>query len=171
MAEPTATAAEQRPQRKLPLKTILVIVGILFLEGGTITLFKVLHTPGAAQGSDDPIAQTVEAAQPRVAEVMLVDQFTVVNYVAGRNRMIISLKVSASVSADNKEALAAKVADHRGEIMDTIRTLVSAAPPDQIKDPDLQVIKREMKVRLEKILGEGTIGEVLLPEWQPFTQD
>jgi flagellar basal body-associated protein FliL len=166
------TPAEQKPKKKLPLKMVIILAAVVgLMEGGTIVIVKMLSKPHVAEGSTEAIVPTKEAPVKEMAEVVLVDQFTVVNYVAGRSRMVITLKVTGKVAADRKGKLEEAVKNRGTEMKDVIRTLVAAAPPDQIKDPKLQVMKRQIKTSMEQIVGEGLIEEILLPDWQPFSSD
>ena len=107
---------EQKPKSKLPMKTIILIVGVLLLEGGTITAFKIFHKPKPAEGSD-PIAPTQQEVNKDSAEVALAEG-TVDNYVSGRTMIRVTLEVFAKVHKDNQEQLTTLVTEHKTEIQD-----------------------------------------------------
>ena len=52
-----------------------------------------------------------------------------------------------------------------------MRLLIASASPENVRDPMLQVIKRDIKVSLEKILPPDMIEEVLVPNWQSMEMD
>ena len=85
-----ATDAEQVPARKLPLKTLIVIVGVLLLEGATIGLFMLTSDPAASQASN-PIEGMADTTESNAAEVLLVDEQQVDNYTQGRTRMLVDV--------------------------------------------------------------------------------
>ena len=62
MAEdsPAVNNDEQKPKSKLPLKAILIIVGVFFLEGGTIVGFKIAHKDKPAAATE-PIEETQQS--------------------------------------------------------------------------------------------------------------
>ncbi len=165
------TPEEQKAKSKLPLKTILIILAVLLLEGGTITVFMVLKGgPTAAEGTN-PIEGDTQVDLKEFAEVTLADSFNVDNYMGGKTRLVITMEVCAKVAKEKGDEFKAIVEAHKTEIKDTIRSFVASAHPDQIKDPKLQVIKREIQTSVEKIVGEGMIQEILVSSWQSYTAD
>ncbi|MBN1846412.1 MAG: hypothetical protein JW810_12055 [Sedimentisphaerales bacterium] len=172
MAEETPVSPEeQKKKSKLPLKTIIIIVGVLLMEGGTISMFMVFKGgPAPAEGTD-PISDTAQVQTKECAEVVLAEDFSVDNYIGGKTRLVINMRICAKVDKAKAAELEPLVEGHKTEIMDAVRTLVSSAQPDQIKDPKLQVIKREIKTGVEKIIGEGLLDEILVSNWQSYTAD
>lgn len=172
MAEETPAKDDiQKLKSKLPIKAMIILLAVMLLEGATISVFFVMKGgPKPAEGSD-PIAETEKNVNNNYAEVVLVQDFQVDNYMAGRSRMIVTLEVAAKVEIANKEKLDMSVNDHRKEILNSVRVLVSSAQPDQIKDPKLEVIKRKIKNGIEEIVGEGMIQEILMPIWQTYVAD
>jgi flagellar basal body-associated protein FliL len=172
MAEETPAKDDiQKEKRKLPLKAMLILLSVMLLEGAAVSVFFVMKGgPKPAEGSD-PIAETEKNVNNDYAEVMLVQDFQVDNYMAGRSRMIVTLEVAAKVESINKEKLEQSVSGHSKEILNAVRVLVSSAQPDQIKDPKLEVIKRKVKNCVEEIVGEGMIQEILMPIWQTYVAD
>jgi len=170
MADEAATNEEQKPKSKLPFKTIIIVLGVLLLEGGTIGVFMLKDDPQPSAATE-PIENTQESTKSDMAEVILAETFNVDNWTAGRSRILVTLEVTAKVKKDNVDKLNEAIEKHKTEIKDRIRTLVSSAPLEHIKDPDVQVLKRETKAGLEQILGEGLIEEILLPTWQSMPTD
>ena len=169
--EAPVTPEEQKTKSKLPLKTILIILAVLLLEGGTITVFMVSKGgPTPAEGTN-PIEGDTQIDQKEYAEVILAESFNVDNYMGGKTRLVITMEVCAKVAKDQGEDFKGLVDSHKTEIKDAIRTLVASAQPDHIKDPKLQVIKREIQTGVEKIVGEGVIQEILVSSWQSYTAD
>ena len=169
--EAPVTSEEQKAKSKLPLKTILIILAVLLLEGSTITVFMVFKGgPKPAEGTN-PIEGEAQVEQKEYAEVILAENFSVDNYMGGKTRLVINMEVCAKVVREKEKEFEGLVDSHETEIRDAIRTLVSSSQPDQIKDPKLQVIKREIKTGVEKIVGEGLIQEILVSSWQSYTAD
>ena len=169
--EAPVTPEEQKTKPKLPLKTIIIILAVLLLEGGTITVFMVSKGgPTPAEGTN-PIEGDTQVDLKEYAEVTLAESFNVDNYMGGKTRLVITMEVCAKVTKEKGDEFKGLVEAHKTEIKDTIRTLVASAQPDQIKDPKLQVIKREIQTSVEKIVGEGVIQEILVSSWQSYTAD
>jgi len=161
----------QKDKPKLPIKTILIVLGVLLLEGVTISLFVVVKGEPAPAVATNPIEQTQQAPSETLAEVLLIEDASVDNYVGGKTKIIVTLQVAAKVEVANKDKLDAKVKEHKNEIMNTVRVVVSSAKPTEIRDPKIQVIKRQMQVEIEKTIGEGLIKEILLPVWTTYVAD
>jgi len=146
MAEETlATEEEQKPKSKLPLKMILIIAGVLLLEGGVVSMFWIM------KGGPDPAEATMEIGKTKeipskgFAEVMLAESFQVDNYMQGRTRTMVTLEVYARVEKAKFDELTELAGNHSKELRDRIRTLISSAQPNDLKDPNLEVIKRMVK--------------------------
>jgi len=170
--EPSAAAPEeQKPKRKLPIKTLLVILGVLLLEGGTITIVMAIRGGPSPAAATTAIENTQESQTKTMGEVVLAENFNIDNYLQGRSRIMVTLEVTAKVEKEKQELLAAQVLEHKTEIKDKIRSLVSSSDPEHLRDPSLQVIKREIKASMDKIVNEGLIAEVLIPSWQTYPQD
>lgn len=169
--EAAASVQEQKPKGKLGLKTILLIAAVFLMEAGTITVFKVMGNGPGKVGATSPIEETVQSSNQDMAEVMLAEDFRVSKFVGTKAQIMVTMSVSAKVSKDQQAQLQDLVTSHSTEILDTVRVLVSSADPEHIKDPQTEVIKREIKTGVEKIIGEGLIEEILLPGWQPYDAD
>jgi len=173
MAENTAGSNEvQKTKAKMSLKTIIILLAVFLLEGGAISLFFVVKGgPAPAEGSD-PITGTEQNPEKAFAEVILAENYQVVNYTVGRSRIMVTLEVAAKVESEQKEQLEAEVKEHSKEILNTIRIVVAGADPLDIKqDPKLQVIKRDIRTGVENIVSEGLIQEILIPVWQPYSDE
>lgn len=172
MADEAQKEELQKPKSKVPIKTFIILLLVFLLEGGAISFFFIMKGgPKPAEGTN-PIDETVENESEHYAEILLAEGFQVDNYKLGRSRMVVTLEVAAKVDSADREKLALAVEEHRKEILSTIRELVSDAQPDQLKDPKLEVIKRETRTAVEEIVsGEGLIKEILFPVWQTFVAD
>ena len=162
------TDAEQRPKRKLPIMTLLIILGVVLLEGGTIVAFKVFSKPAPAAGSN-PIEETTETPLKDEAEISLAEDFSVDNHVGGQTRkIVVTMDVSIKVKKTDEMNVKERVEANKAEILDSIRTLIAATQPDHLKEPDKQVIKREIKLAVEKIIGKDLIETVLIADWKTY---
>ena len=161
------TEAEQKPKRKLPIKTLLIVVGVVLLEGGTIVAFKVFNKPAPAAGSN-PIEGTTETPLKDEAEISVAEDFSVDNHVGGRTKIVVTMDISVKVKKPDEAKVTELVKANKAEILDSIRTLIAASQPDHIKEPDKQVIKREIKFAVEKIIGKDLIETVLIADWKTY---
>ncbi len=168
---PAPAEEEQKPKKKIPIKTLLIVLGVLLLEGGTITIVMSIRGGPAPADATSVIEETQESQSNDMGEVVLAESFSIDNYLQGRSRIMVALEVTAKVEKTKQELLAAQVLEHKTEIKDKIRSLVSSSDPENLRDPSLQVIKREIKASMEKIIDQGLIVEVLIPFWQTYPQD
>lgn len=168
---PQATPEEQKAKSNLSPKVIIVVVVALIVEAVVIFAVKGMSGGPEAAEATEAIGPTAEAVQEEMVEVQLCDEMSIDNWVSGRARTVVTLQVVAKTEAANGDQLANIVTEHATHIKDRIRTLVGSAQPDQIRDPQLQVIKRELGVSMEEIIPEGLIVEILIPDWRSFTVD
>ena len=169
--EALATEEEQKPKAKLPLKMILIVGGVLLLEGVMVSMFWVMKGGPEPAEATSPIENTQEIPSKGFAEVVLAESFQVDNYMQGRKRTMVTLEAYARVEKAKFEELKELAENHSKELRDKIRTLISSAQPNDLKDPNLEVIKRMVKDAAEKIVGEGIINEILFPKWSSVTPD
>ncbi len=174
MADDTPTKAdadEQKPKGKLPMKTIIIILGVLLLEGGTISMFTILKGDPKPAEATSPIEGTADEPIKPMCEITLAENFSVDNYTRGKSKIVVTMNVAAKVDEAHQEKVVKKIEASKAEIKDGIRELVSMAQPDQVRDSKKQVIKREIKACVEEIIGEGMIEEVLISNWQTYSAD
>jgi len=165
------TAEEQQVKPKMSKKTLIIIAGVLILEGATIAIVKMLSGGPKPSEAAPPIEVTETAPSKEKAEIVLCSNMQVDNWVGGRSRTIVTLEVVLKTEKANQEALTAEITANATQIKDRIRVLVGSAQPDNIRDPQLQVIKREIKAALSEIIDGSKIDEILIPTWQSFIQD
>ena len=164
--------AEQKPKGSGKLKIILIVAGVFLMEVGTVVVFKMMHSDKVAPAeATEEIGPTQEAPGLDMAEVVVCEGMTVDNWGAGATKTMVNLDVIAEVEFAKKEELSKRVTDHAAQLKDRIRTVVSDAQPEQLKDPQLQVIKREIKMAIDKIVGEGYVDSVWVSGWQANTLD
>ena len=166
----TATNEEQKPKKQLPIKTIIVIAVVMLLEGAVFMVVSSMSEPKVAEAGE-PIAKTDDTLDLNTAELVITDKMSVDNWVLGSARTIVTLQVVASTKKDKLAILTPIIEENKNQIRDRIISLVGRAQPDSIRDPDRQVLKREIKAAIEAIIGEGLIDEVLLPEYSSVTID
>lgn len=169
------TEEEQKPKGKLPLKMIIVMGCVLLIEAGAVSLFWIMRGGPEPAEATAPIEDTQEYSREGLVEIQLAETFQVDNYMKGSSaRTMVTLEVFATYlegdgETSNVEKVTGLVEKHRSEIRDRIRTIVASAKPNDLTDPNLEVIKRIIKSEVEKVIGEGYVQEILLPQWSPIT--
>ena len=173
MAEDAPTSAEeQNPKSKFNLKMILIMAGVLLLEGGIISLIFIMKEPAPAEATE-PIGPTADTIMQNAGELQLISDFRVDNYVQGPNkRIMVTLDVVVTYEKDEEGTakqtkLEELIEQHQGKIKDKVRSRIAEAAVTDLKDPKLEVIKRVIKSDIEKIIGSGLIEDILLPQCSP----
>jgi len=174
--EPQAKPAEEK-KSKGALLTILVVVGLMAVEGVTVfTLARfTVGGPAAAHAGDtgEPAGGSHGASDhggehgPSPGEYGEVELATckTVNSVAGK-LVALQLRVSALVPQSQVEAVKTLATAKKDRIHDRVNFVFRSAEPSQIKEPGLDTIKRRIKHELDEIFGdEKLIIDVLLPEF------
>ncbi len=172
--------AEQNPdqnidktdsKKKLPLKTLMVIAGVVLMEIATIGTVWFMRggQPSPAQASN-PIEQTQAAAAKQLAEVVVASG-SFDNHIGGRAKMIVNLEVAAKVEQEKQADLESQIKLHGKEIMNMVREVISSVQPTELKDPKLQVVKRELLIGLEGIIDKDLVSEILISEWQTYVSE
>ena len=169
------TTEEQKPKAKMPLKMIIIMASVFLIEAGAVSMFWMMRGGPDPAEATSPIDQTQEYSREGLAEIQLAKTFQVDNYMKGSStRTMVTLEVFASYlegkdDNSNVEKITALVEKHGSEIRDRIRMIVASAKPNDLTDPNLEVVKRIVKSEVEKIIGENYIQEILIPNWSPVT--
>lgn len=168
MAEEPASVEESPPAAsagKKKLKTILLVAGLLGLEGGGIFFAtKMMYKPAEVQAEEtsdqDKHMQTlkdqVELALPELSAYNKRD---------GR-LFLYNLQVTIRVQADQKEQIEEVIKLRESTIMDRFNTVIRRADTKFLNEPELQTIRRQLQHELETIVGDDqVIEELLIPKF------
>ena len=155
----------QTPKKKLPIKVILIVLVVVLMEVGTILFFKMSNKPDEVEGETAPIDPTAKIVEAAESELTVVEGQNVDNWTTGKTKYIINFSVAIKVENALTEKMTEKLAQHKSEIMQTLSQIVGKAEPSLLKDPELIVIKRQMKAELDAIIGEDVIVELIIPIW------
>jgi len=155
---------EQKPAGRSKLIMYAVIAVTLIVEGVVVFYVGKNSQPAPAEATA-VIEETTELESEKFGEVQLALKYKADNYKKGRIRTQVTLSVYAQVDLEAKEKMDEFVLLHNSEIQDAIRTCVANSEPSFFKEPTKKTIKRQFKNSLEKILGEGSINEILVPYW------
>lgn len=151
------------------LITGLILLGVMGLEGvGIVLAMRAMgggaqdavaqeEGPGEAGGSDGAggIDDSVEM------DVTELDAF---NSLSGRLN-VYHIEISALVAVERKDDFAELVTARDSTIRDRIQTIIRRAEPDQLSEPGLTTLKRQIQFELGRILADETlIQEILIPQ-------
>ncbi|GJM25479.1 MAG: hypothetical protein DHS20C16_18940 [Phycisphaerae bacterium] len=160
-----ASAAPEGGGKK-KLKVMLLVFGLLGLEGGGIFFAtkmmynKPEETQGAEVSEDDKHMQTlkdqIEIALP---------ELNAYNKRDGR-LFLYNLQVTIRVHSDKKDQIEEIIGLRESTIKDRFNTVIRRADSKFLNEPELQTIRRQLQHELEDIVGDDqAIEELLIPKF------
>jgi len=170
MAEKETPASDgKKSALKGRLISALILLGVMGLEGvGIVFVMRAMGSDpqnvaaedGGAVEADGSAGKGGIGASAEI-DVCELDAF---NSLSGRLN-VYHLKVCALVANDNVDAFAKLVEARDNTIRDRIQTIIRRAEPDQLSEPGLATLKRQIKFELGRILADETlIQEILIPQ-------
>ena len=160
MPKQTNDTAEA-PKKKLPIKTILVVVAALLIEAGAIVgvfMFAAGPSPVQADGMSGEAVLTGE--QPK--EVLVVsDKFQ--NTRSGR-AYLYDTEVWIVIKAKFEDQVTARKDSMQAAIKSDVTTIFRRAEPSHLRESELATLTRQIQAALDKRFGYD-------PEGNSFVQD
>ncbi len=167
-----ANKTEAPPKKKLPIKTIGIVLGLAVVQGaGFFFYFKTTSagTPTPAHGEEHPVIENEPAKAPvGQAEVRLLKGFKVPNDKSGR-MWIYDMDISVVVPANEKDRLEGLADERAAEIGDMVARIVRAASDQMLREDDLRVLRNQIADGLTEITNDrNMIQRVLIPRLVPI---
>ena len=131
------------------------------------------HAPAAGGDHGSGDAAAAPAYVPKRKYNLSVIEFRAPNKVSGR-MFLYDVQIDAQVLGANAAKVKAKIESRKALISDRVRTIIAQSDPEKLNgqaEPGLETLKRQVKVQLEEIVGDGLIDEVLVPRCIPFRAD
>lgn len=168
-----APAQEAAPTKKLPIKSIVAIAGIMAVEAGVFIAVLGMGGPQKGQAAEQK-AQLVDDAGEQTQELLIVDD-KFQNLQTGR---VWIWDTAVYVQVKNKSAEQVKKTLERrsAEIKEGVSQIISRAQHAQLKEPERQTLNRQITAFLETIFEPGADGKpmierVLIPKCRGFPAD
>lgn len=171
-----ASMTSPQPKRrgfKRRLTPVLIVVALMAAEGvGVFFLARTLSPlPRSAlaaglgaDGSVDASTGTYPISSDALAEVELAD-CRPINKMSGKF-LTFQMRVAALVDAREVEHLVDLARQKRARIEDVVNTVVRSAEPSHLNEPNLDSLKRRMKLELDRLFGDDNIVKaVLIPQF------
>lgn len=169
MADETPDA----PAKKLPLKTIIVVLGLLIAEGaGVVFIMGMLGKPGQVQAGEPSELVLDDADQ--IAELLIVeDRFP--NHQTGRV-WLWETELQVQVKHKNRAYVEQVLEERRAEIKTGIATIWRNAHQRHLTEPNLETLNRQATTFLNEVFGHDSEGQVriervLIPKCVGFPVD
>lgn len=171
---PDEKAAETKPKKGLPVKTIGVVAALMIAEAAAVyVVFGMFGGPKTSEAHAGH-AELKHDEDNEVQEIELVeDKFQ--NLTTGRV-WIWDVSLFVQVRKKNVERVE-RVLEQRGaEIKEGIGQIVSKAQHSHLKEPERQSLNRQFSVFLEKVVGteedgKALVERVLIPKCRGYPSD
>jgi len=169
MAKNAKTESTPVPEakKKLPLKTVLILVGALVLEAAVIAgVFMLAGGPTRAKA--EGAVEDRQAESHRSVELLVIeDRFP-------NNRRgvtyLYDTRVFVVVRKMHEEDTTRFIESAKAQISNDIRLIISQAEPSQLLEPTLATLTRQIRAALDQRIpvdeeGKSRIEEVLIPKF------
>ena len=173
MAEQTTDATDEAPKKKKSLKILLILVGVLVIEGGIIgAVFMVAGKPADVKAEQAAQDEAAEAERP-IEELVVEEKFP--NTKRGRT-FIYDTEVYIVVRQKHQGEIRSQLDSMAAQVSADIRTIISRAEPNHLLEPTLATIKRQVKAALDERLGRDEDGnsrveQVVITKFTQFRAD
>lgn len=172
MAESPQTDNEKKG--KLPLKAILIVAGILLVEGiGISTAFMLASKPSPV--SADPAALDAEAlANQEVEELVVSDKFP--NSKMGRTYLY-DTEVYILLRRKHRDRVMNDLQNMNVRVSSEIGTIFRSIDPLLLEEPTLATLRRQIKAKLDELFGKDEqsglplVEDVLIRKCTRFRAD
>ena len=98
-------------------------------------------------------------------EVPICENLNVENWYAYHRCATVTCTIYAQSNSEQHLELRKRLRENRNAVDDAIRTVIGNAELQDIRDPQLNFVKRQLHSRMEDIVGEGLVEEILIPQW------
>ncbi|MCK4628806.1 MAG: hypothetical protein KAT56_07360 [Sedimentisphaerales bacterium] len=98
-------------------------------------------------------------------ELLLCENMQCERWLTFRSRTIVTISAYVKACPDKNSILDKAIIRHSHEIKDEIRSAVTSADYDQLRDPNLKQITGKITSGMERIIGKGLFTRVLIPVW------
>ncbi len=157
--EETEEQQQETAPKKGRFKPLIIVAALMLGEGvGIYVLLGIVNPPPETAMADD----TPEEVDPfKVESEIFICQAQATNGKEGRVHTY-HIELSAIVNCENLEMVERFVEAREKSILDRVQTVIRSADPQDLGDPTLQVMKRQLKFELNNLLGKELIEDILI---------
>lgn len=173
----TEATVEQTPEKSkkkgLPIKTIGIVLGLLIAEAvAVIGVVSLGGKPDAVKGGELELKPVDELNT--LSELLIVhDKFP--NHSTG-HVWLWEIEVQVQVKQKNREYVEKVLKEREAEIKTGISKIIRTAHDNQLQEPNLETLTRQLLRYLREVFGadpdgEPRIEQVLIPQFVGFPTD
>ena len=165
--------AVEAPKKSLPIKTIIVLAGVVVVEAVAICgAFLIAGKPADVQ-AQGALPDAEADANRLVEELVLEKKFQ--NTKTGRT-YVYDTQIYVVVKQKHREQVARYIEQMQAQIASDIATIFRRAEPTHLLEPTLGTLKRMIKASLDEKIGRDDEGhpiiqKVLITKFSQFRAD
>ena len=173
MAEEGQSASPQQPKKGMPVKTLLLLGGVLLIEAAVITVaFVAFGSPAKVKAEGAEVDEQAIQEQP-VEELVVAGRFP--NTKRGRT-YIYDTEVFVVVKRKHHEKIKEKIEGMAAQINGDVRVIIGRAEPNHLLEPTLATLKRQIRASLDQRIGvdedgNSRIQDVVITRFTQFRAD
>lgn len=168
---PEGGEAAAAPKKKSPVKLAAIVGGVMVLEA--VAMFMVLGaTSSKPQGANAAELQGHDtSAEERTVEVpLLEEEFQTMQ---GTQIWIWDTSMVLQVKKRNEAYVTAQLEERDAEIHEAVAQMFRRATPNQLREPGMETLNRQVTAFLDKLLGKDAEGherleKLLIPKCRGF---
>ncbi len=172
--ETTEGEGEGEGKKKgLPIKTIGIVLALLIAEGvGVVAVLSMGGTPETVKGGELELTPMDELET--LGELLIVrEKFP--NHSSGRV-WLWDVEVQVQIKEKNREYVENTLSERQAEIKTGVGRIIRTAHNNQLQEPNLETMTRQITQYLREVFGSDADGEprvekVLLPQFVGFPAD
>ncbi|MEL6497488.1 MAG: hypothetical protein AAF937_00265 [Planctomycetota bacterium] len=160
-----ATESTEASKKGMPKKVLVIVAGVMAIEVAAVAAFLMLSGGGASEAVADIELDPENDPDALVEIPIITDRFQ--NMHTGRVWQW-QCEIVIQVKRRDQDRIAAALDRRTAEVTAGIAELIRKATHTQLREPELQSIKRKLNVYLTGVFGEDAEGDsrvrsVLIP--------
>jgi flagellar basal body-associated protein FliL len=173
MAEQTQTNPSANEKKSVTLRTLLILLAVLAIEGIAISAAFLLVGGPADVRAAGAAADEAALAERIVEELVVSDKFQ--NTRTGRTYLY-DTEVYILIRQKNQPQVKSALVAMRAQVLSDVATIFRRAEPAHLLEPSLATLRRQIKAALDERLGrdeqgQSMIDEVLIPKCTQIRAD
>lgn len=151
-----ADAGAPEGKKKLPIKTAIVLLAALLIEGAAISTVFILAKGPEPLKADATVADEMAEAERHVEVLVIADKFQ--NTRTGRSYLY-DTEIYVVIHNKDLDQIKQSIESMKAQLSTEIATIFRRAEPSYMMEPDLATLTRQINAVLQKKLGVDAEGE------------
>lgn len=171
--EAAASEGGESPKKKLPIKMIVIILGLMVVEGAAV--FLVLgKMSGPPEVQAQGLAESASDELEQIREVLIVDD-RFPNHQSGRV-WLWQTEIQMQVRQKNLDYVQRVLEERAAEVKTGVAQIIRTSHHKHLTEPNLDTLNRQIEEYLSEVFefdasGEPRVERVLIPKCTGFPAD